>query len=46
LEAWDRQHDSLHRRKCDRNHILHHAENDNVEEHGGGLMMIIDVAEK
>src|SRR6267154_4903603 len=36
-----RQHDSLHRRECDRNHILHHAENDNVEEHGGGGLMII-----
>jgi len=28
-------------------HIPHHTENDNVEEHGGGgLMMVIDVAEK
>jgi len=28
-------------------HIPHHTENDNLEEHGGGgLMMIIDVAER
>ena len=28
-------------------HIPHHTENDNVEEHGGGgLMMVIDVGEK
>jgi Multicopper oxidase len=25
-------------------HIPQHPENDNVEEHGGGLMMVIDVA--